>query len=736
MTRNSVAAEHTKQNTRKKGGASSLAPLRLCEKLSSRKGAKALRSEPRSFGFFVLCLLLTACGALLSCARAPEPRKPFAAVRTLAGARGESARFGEPFAIAAATDGSVYVTDGEANRVWRIARDGGAAAVAENLNTPSAIALAPDGTLVVADTGSHTVKRVDAQSGQVTLVAGTENAAGFADGSGSEARFNGPVGVAVSPDGTIFVADTYNDRIRAIDTAGRVRTLAGGGEPGYKDAESGADARFDTPCGIVLDQDGSLVVADTGNHRLRRVTLGGAVTSVAGTGEPGEADGRPEAATFNEPTGVAIDTDGSLYVADAGGAAVRVFYRGFWPEVYTLAGAHYPGLADGALEAARLSRPTGLAVTADGTLVVADSGNKLVRAVTREGGAGGFELTREEVDQLRPKAAEFRAQGAPRWPYDPPDRAREIAATFGEIRGEVGEGFDAWFHNGLDIPGAYGETARLVRAEKMLRPLSVSGVGGPRESIRFPALGYVHLRVGRTQDDRAFADERFVIRRDDEGKVTGVRVRRGARFQAGEAVGTLNNQNHVHLIAGPAGGEFNALAALELPGVKDTVEPVVLKGGVRLFDRGGRELDAPPENEKGAPVAVRGDVRVVVRAYDQMDGNAVRRRLGLYRLGYQVLKPDGSPAPGFGEPRLTVSFETLPDDVRAAPLAYAEGSKSGATGETVFAYIVTNTVRDRAAEEDFWHTSELPPGDYTLRVFAEDFFGNRATRDVPVRVSK
>jgi hypothetical protein len=133
---------------------------------------------------------------------------------------------------------------------------------------------------------------------------------------------------------------------------------------------------------------------------------------------------------------------------------------------------------------------------------------------------------------------------------------------------------------------------------------------------------------------------------------------------------------------------------------------------------------------------VRGDVRVVVRAYDQMDGNAARRRLGLYRLGYQVLRTDGSPAPGFDEPRLTVSFETLPDDVRAAPVAYAAGSKAGATGETVFAYIVTNTVRDRAAAEDYWHTAELPPGDYTLRVFAADFFGNRATRDVPVRVGK
>ncbi len=679
---------------------------------------------------FALCLLLA------SCARAPEPRKPFASVRTLAGARPDGAWFGDTFGVAAAPDGNLYVADGETNRIWRIAPDGAVSTVAANLNTPSALALAPDGTLVVADTGSHTIKRVELASGQVKLVAGTEKSAGFADGSGAEARFNGPVGVAVGADGTVFVADTYNDRIRAIDAAGSVRTLAGGGEPGYRDAGAGTDARFDTPCGVAVDADGALVVADTGNHRLRRVTREGVVTTIAGTGEPDGADGKPEAASFNEPTGVAVDADGTIYVVDAGGAAVRVFHRGFWPEIYTLAGGRYHGLADGALDGARLSRPAGVAVTGEGTLVVADSGNKLVRAVTREGGGLGVELTREEVDALRPKAAEFRAQSPPRWPYDPPERTREIAATFGEIRGEVGNGEDAWFHNGLDIPGAYGETARLVRAEKMLRPLSVEGVGGPRERIRFPALGYIHLRVGRDRDDRAFEDERFVLRRDgDDGRVTGVRVRRGARFQAGEAVGTLNNQNHVHLIAGPVGAEFNALAALELPGVEDTVEPVIEKDGVRLFDSGGREFVAPPGDEN-ALYTVRGDVRIVMRAYDQMDGNAARRRLGLYRLGYQVVKADNaSPAPGFNEPRVTISFETLPDDARAAPLAYAEGSKSGATGETVFAYVVTNTVRDRAAREDYWHTSELPDGVYTLKVFAEDFFGNRATHYMVVRVA-
>lgn len=712
---------------------------------------KARRSR-RVSALFVLCLLVVTGSFTLSCTRSPtNPRLPFAAVRTMAGAEGggnESARFGEPFGVAVAGDGAIYVSDGDAGRIFQLAPGEATKAVAENLNVPSAIALAPDGTLVVAETGSHTIKRVELQSGRVKIIAGTENKAGFADGNGAAALFNAPVGVAVASDGTIFVADTYNDRIRAIDAGGQVRTIAGGDGPGYRDAATGESARFDTPCGIAVDLDGTLIVADTGNHRLRRVSVGGEVTTMAGSGAQDVFDGTPHEASFNEPTSIAVDSDGTIYVADAGGSAVRVCRFGFWPQVSTLAGYANAGLLDGTLDHARLSRPTGVGLSPAGALLIADSGNQLVRALVREGDAPGVELTRENIEALRAKASDFRAQAEARWPYNPPDSPREIAATFGEIRGEINEGEDAWFHNGLDIPGAYGETARTVRSEKILRPLAVEGVGGARERIRFPTLGYIHLRVGRDKDDGGFDDDRFRLLRDDKGKVMRVRVRRGAQFKAGDWVGTLNNQNHVHLIAGRTGSEFNALAALELPGVKDTVAPVIEKDGVRLFDREGKEFGAggvssakshrqEKDAEKptaGKPVTLRGDVRIVVRAYDQMDGNAARRRLGLYKTGYQVLKTDGSPAPGFPEPVVTISFESLPDDGRSAPIAYARGSKSGATGETIFAYIVTNRVRDREATEDYWRTSQLPEGDYILRVFVADFFGNRTTRDVPVRI--
>jgi sugar lactone lactonase YvrE len=712
-------------------------------KSATLKGALALyRRRP----FFLFIFAFVALGLnVSSCAsRRTEERLPLVAIRTLAGAPAVSNTpvFVNPFGIAVAADGTIFVTDGEKNNLTRIATDGATSVVAGNLSTPSAVALTPDGALIVADTGSHTIKRVEPQSGVVKIIAGVENRAGFADGSGASALFDGPIGVAVGADGTIFVADTYNDRIRAIDNQGAVRTLAGAGEPGHADATDGGQARFHTPCGIGVAPDGSLVVADTGNHRLRRVELNGTVTTIAGASEAGNSDGLLSTALFDRPTGIAIDNDGTIYVADAGASAIRAVTFKYIPHVATLAGATLTGFNDGALVDARLNHPSGIGVAQNGTLVLTDTGNRVVRAISGEGRERGVVITKEAAQAFRLAAADFRTLGAPRWPYEPPERAREVAATFGEIRGEIAEGEDAWFHNGLDIPGAYGETVRLVRDERMMNPLSVEGVGGARERIRFPSLGYIHLRLGRDRDDRFFADERFRAVRDGENRLTGVRVRRGARFKAGDALGTLNNQNHVHLIAGPLGSEFNALAALDLPGVKDTVAPTIEKDGVVFLNRNGERLGvaASGEKEKGrgessAPLKLGGDVRIVVRAYDQMDGNAARRRLGLYRLGYQILNPDGAPAPGFDEGQATISFESLPDDAATASFAYADGSQSGYTGQTIFAYIVTNRVRDREAIEDYWHASALAPGRYIVRVFAEDFFGNRSTRDVPVVIS-
>ncbi len=683
----------------------------------------------------VLAALISAFIALRNKFR-PNTPEPLSLVYTVAGAPNDAgvAMFEDPFGIATSSDGSIYVTDGEAGKLWKIANNGTITIVGSAFEMPSGVALAADGTLVIAETGSHVITRINPVNGQTEIIAGTRGKAGYSDGAREQSLFNGPIGVAVGRDDVIYVADSYNDRIRAIDKDGNVRTIAGGSDASFVDSGVGADARFHTPCGIALAPDGALIVADTGNNRVRRVELNGATRTIAGTGEKSGDDGLLFSASFNEPIGIAVDTDGTIYVADSRGSALRSCGWDLFPRVNTLLGGLSSGFEDGEITHAKLSRPSGVALAADGTILFVDSGNRLVRAIVGVGRERGVQLKSGALSLLTPTAEQMRGAATARWPYDPPERRREIAATFGEIRGELTESDkQAWFHNGLDIPGTYGETVYAVRSERVRDPLSIDDVGTARERIRLPTIGYIHLRIGRNMNDEVVDESKFIVQRSPKDKVALVRVRRGTKFAAGEQIGTLNNQNHVHLIAGPVGKELNAIAALGLPDIGDKVAPTLESDGVQLFDSKWQELHADAKDNR---IIVSNGVRVVVKAYDQMDGNAARRRLGIYRLGYQVLMSNGSPAPGYSDPLLTISFERLPRDENAAYLAYALGSRSGATGETIFKYIVTNLVRDGEAKESFWDTTSFSEGEYLLRVFAEDYFGNRTSRDIAVRVIK
>ncbi len=157
---------------------------------------------------------------------------------------------------------------------------------------------------------------------------------------------------------------------------------------------------------------------------------------------------------------------------------------------------------------------------------------------------------------------------------------------------------------------------------------------------------------------------------------------------------------------------------------------------MQLFDESGARIN----EQRDGRLVVRGRVRVVVDAFDQVDGNQPRRRLGLYKLGYQLLRPDGAPAPGFEQPRVRIEFDRLPPDREAPKIVYADESGITVYGssETRFLYEVTNHVRHGRAERDTWDTTALPPGDYTLRILAADFAGNEATenRDVPVTIER
>lgn len=633
-------------------------------------------------------------------------------VSTIAGTGKE---FGEPFGVAV-SGGAVYISDGQNDKIWRI--DGEKATVfAQGLDTPSAIAFDKNGNLLVADTGSQTIRSVNSR-GEASVIAGVAGKAGFADGDSSAALFNGPVGIAAGADGKIFVADTYNDRIRVIEN-GKVSTLAGS-TPGCADG-IGETTKFDTPSGIAIWQD-KLLVADTGNRRVRVVESDGRVWTLAGNGEGDLKDGLLSEASFVQPTAVAVDKNGSIFIAD--GNAIRRIGGNAIPIVTTISGVAR-GIADGDARKARFNRPSGLAFDSKGDLILADSENRLVRRISSAD--KGTPLTTEQIIALRDKPDEFRQAAPARWPYDPPTAKRDIAGTLGEIRGEMKPGNEeVWYHNGLDIAGAYGETARFVRDEKVLRPIAVENFNTLRELIRMPTLGYIHIRLGRDQTGKTFGGERFQFQKDGTGKLTNVRVARGAKFKAGEAIGTLNPMNHVHLIAGRSGSEMNALDALILPGVSDSRPPVI--ENLAIYDQKWNLVETGKTNSR---IKLSDKLRIVVRAYDQMDGNAEKRRLGVYKVGYQLLK--GKEA--VSEPNWTIIFDRMPA-AGAIGLTYANGSHSGATGETIFNYIATNFVDGDDFREGSLDPATLAAGEYTLRVLAADYFGNTSSKDIEIEVIK
>jgi len=250
-----------------------------------------------------------------------------------------------------------------------------------SFNSPGGITT--DGTnLYVTDTGNNAIREIGITTGQVLTLAGFSGTPGFTNGAYNAAAFKSPNGIAISPNVTnLYVVDTLNFTIRDL-SAGQVTTLtAGTGTPGFTDGAGNA-AYFRSPNGVTISPDGTtLYVADTGNNAIRKIVIAsGQVITLAGSGTPGFANGAGNVASFSSPNGITISPDGTnLYVADTGNYAIRqiVIASG---QVTTLAGSGTPGFADGATNAAYFSSPNGIAT--DGTnLYVADTGNHRIRQV-------------------------------------------------------------------------------------------------------------------------------------------------------------------------------------------------------------------------------------------------------------------------------------------------------------------------------------------------------------------
>jgi sugar lactone lactonase YvrE len=645
-----------------------------------------------------------------------------------------ASRFSDPFGTVVDAHGNVFVAEGGAsNRIRRIGADGqvstfaGASAgfadgpgAAAAFDTPSALATDRLGNLYVADTGNNAIRKVAPDGSVSTLAGGGEP--GYLDGAGRAARFNGPVGVAVDRDGIVYVADTYNDRIRRIARDGTVTTVAGSGAPGSLDGP-GPAAAFDTPSAIVVDRHGVLFVADTGNDAIRRIDKDGAVTTLAAPAEDAQTP-----ALLRRPVALALTHDGYLYIGGLGG---RIVQRDPDGKHHALADADRPPQASYAGDGSvRLYAPRGIAVRPDGSLVVADGQALRVFALAPPRPGAPANPAAPPAPVSAPATA---TPAVMPWPVGPQLAPHEVVGVMGEVRGSYDGESRHHFHAGLDIRADIGTRVLAILPATVSDPYPNWDFGELGEGLSLGPLSYIHMRVGRDSKGQAL-DPRFQLLAGANGKPERVRVRRGARFAVGDALGTINPMAHVHMEYRPGGVVVNPLT-LPFPGLRDTLAPRIRS--IALYDDSGRRLPA----KKGQRLHVArslGRVAIVIDAYDQMDGNLARRRLGLYRLGYQLLHADGSPAAGFESPRITQIYDRLPREREAVKLVYADSSGITVYGSkaTRFAYAVNNTLQGGVALPGSWKVDGLAPGDYLLRIHAADYAGQVALegRDLALTV--
>ncbi len=304
---------------------------------------------------------------------------------------GRNAKFNTLYSMCIDAQGNIYVADFFNQKIRKITSNLSGVIVSTlagstkgflegngdeaQFNSPRGIAIDADGNIYVADSGNDRIRKITANGDVTTLAGGTE---GLADGTGANAQFNGAGGVAIDLQGNVYVADGGNHRIRKITPSGEVTTLAGSTK-GFADG-NGTNAQFNAPEGIAVDKDGNVYVTDKGNQKVRKITPDGAVTTLAGTTK-GFMDGAGDVAQFNTPFKIAVDTNSNVYVTDFFNNKIRKITEN--GEVSTLAGST-KGLVDGTGATAQFSAPRGVAVTANGDVFVGDADNYMLRKITQE----------------------------------------------------------------------------------------------------------------------------------------------------------------------------------------------------------------------------------------------------------------------------------------------------------------------------------------------------------------
>jgi hypothetical protein len=358
-------------------------------------------------------LLAVLCAALVCCAPAAAAPGDISTVAgTTIGFAGDggpaiAARLDGPSSVAPTPDGGFLVADFGNSRVRKVTPAGAITTVAGStrgysgdfgpataaqLSEPASVAPTRDGGLLIADAADYVVRKVR-PDGTIVTVAGTGLQFGFSGdgGAATSAKLDSPVAVAPTPDGGFLIADTGNNRIRKVFANGTIVTVAGTTTAGYAgDGGPATAAELNNPLGVAVTPDGGFLIADAGNHRIRRVRPDGTIVTAAGAGTPGlTGDGDlATSALLHWPFGITALADGGFLIADTLNDRIRrVSPAGV---ITTIAGTSGGLSGDGGPAiAAQLSQPAGVAVTPTGDLLIADLANSRVRRVTGPAVAGG-----------------------------------------------------------------------------------------------------------------------------------------------------------------------------------------------------------------------------------------------------------------------------------------------------------------------------------------------------------
>jgi trimeric autotransporter adhesin len=319
------------------------------------------------------------------------------------GGQATSAQFNYPYGVNVDSAGNLFIVDTWNNRIRKVSTSGiittvagngsfgyggdGGPATSAQINSSYGVAVDSAGNLFIADTYNERIRKVST-SGIIATVAGNGSLGYSGDGGqAAAAELDNPYGVAVDSAGNLFIADTYNHRIRKVSASGIIATVAGNGSSGYGgDNGSATSAQLNYPSSVTIDSAGSLFIADSNNHRIRKVSTSGIITTVAGNGSSGYSgdSGSATSAQLNYPYGVVVDFAGNLFISDGDNHRIRKVSLGI---ITTVAGNGSYGYSgdSGPATSAQLYYPNGVAVDSAGNLFIADESNNCIRKVSASG---------------------------------------------------------------------------------------------------------------------------------------------------------------------------------------------------------------------------------------------------------------------------------------------------------------------------------------------------------------